>query len=73
MVTVDDMSAHADEHTVPVMLVESRLAAFDAGRNPLGSMFSGAGGTGGTEVSEDTHHVAGADRAAAEMAEAGQV
>jgi hypothetical protein len=73
MVTVDNRSAHHDEHLVPARVVESRLAAFEAGRDPFGAVFNRTGATGGTEVSEDAHNVAGAKRAAAELAESGHV
>jgi len=70
---MDIRSAHHDEHLVPARVAESRLEAFHAGRNPLGPVFNRTGSTGGTEMSEDAHHVAGAGRAAAELADAGQV
>jgi len=71
MVTVDSIrEAHADEHEVPVRQVENRLAAFRTG---LGAVLNRTGGMGGTEMSEDAHHVAGADRAAADLVEHGDV
>jgi hypothetical protein len=73
VVTVDDRTAHHDEHLVPARVVESRLAAFHVGRSPLGAVYNRVGGVGGTEMSASAHHVAGAGRAAAGLAEAGQV
>ena len=70
---MDNRSVHHDEHRVPARVVESRLGAFEAGRNTLGAVLNRTGDTGGTEVSEDAHNVAGASRAAAGLAEAGQV
>lgn len=74
MVTVGSVrEAHADEHVVPVRILGSRLEAFEAGRNTLGAMFNRTGATGGTEVSEDAHHIAGVGRAAAGQADVVQV
>jgi hypothetical protein len=73
-VTVDTArTAHADAHLVPARVVESRLAAFHTGRNTLGAVFNRVGGVGGTEESVNAHHVAGAGRAAAKLADTGQV
>jgi hypothetical protein len=65
--------AHHDQHLVPARVVESRLAAFQIGHSPLGAVFNRVGGVGGTEESADGHHVAGAAREAAELAESGRV
>lgn len=71
LVTVDsNRSVHHDMHIVPARQVESRLESFHSG---LGAVFNRVGGVSGTETSENAHNVAGAGRAAAELAEAGQV
>jgi hypothetical protein len=67
---MDNRSVHADEHLVPVQQVESRLDAFQTG---LGAVFNRTGSTGGTDMSQNAHHVAGAGRAAAELIESGDV
>jgi hypothetical protein len=70
---MDNRTAHHDEHIVPVRPVESRLGAFQAGHSGLGAVFNRVGGVGGTGMSQDAHHVAGAGRDAAELIESGDV
>lgn len=70
---MNNRSVHHDEHLVPARVAESRLDAFQTGRNTLGAVFDRVGGAGGTEVSANAHHVAGAGRAAVELAKTGQV
>jgi hypothetical protein len=70
---VNNRSVHHDEHIVPARVAESRRGAFDAGHGLTAAVYNRTGSTGGTEMSEDAHHVARAGRAAAELADAGQV
>jgi hypothetical protein len=72
-IPVDVRDAHRDEHTVPVRVVESRLAAFQIGRNPLGAVFNRVGSVGGTEESANGHDVAGAARNVSQEVQGGDV
>lgn len=64
-------TAHHDEHLVPV---HPALNPDQFGVTPIGARsLDRTGSTGGTEMSEDAHHVAGADHAAADLVVHGDV